>query len=80
MAAAARAAVAAGTGVSLTFPNCFKSPPDFPKGEVMCVNGEGVTQSFEPDEVLAWLVDSGLVPEHESFLPVSHPVSSAAPR
>lgn len=68
MAKAAKDAFFAGTRVSLTFPHCFQPPTNFPRGEMMCSVASGYTMSFEPDEILAFLVDHGVVPESEGVL------------
>lgn len=68
MATAAKQAFSAGTRVSLTFPHCFQPPTGFPRGELLCSNDVGVSFSFEPDEILAFLVDHNLVDESEGVL------------
>jgi hypothetical protein len=73
----AKIAFANGTRLTLTVPHCWRKPQSFPNYEVLSVSELGRNLSFEPDEVLAWLVDNGLVPESEGVLIAP---SSVAPR
>ena len=62
MAKDAAVAIAAGTPMTLVLPSCFKRPPKFPRGELLCVNAEREkVYSFDPIKVLAWLAANNLV-------------------
>ena len=52
----ARAAKAAGRRLVLEFPQCFKRPKGFPRGELLCVNCDGrQVRSFNPDRFIKFL-------------------------
>lgn len=62
MAQEAAAAINAGTAMTLVLPKCFKRPPKFPRGELLCENSDGKNvYRFDPERVLAWLAANGLV-------------------
>lgn len=62
MAKEAAEAVNAGTRMTMVMPKCFKRPPKFPRGELLCENADGRNvYSFDPLRVLAWLAANGIV-------------------
>jgi hypothetical protein len=62
MAKDAAEAISAGTRMTLVLPKCFKPPPKFPRGELLCENHDGRNvYSFDPLRVMAWLVANRLV-------------------
>lgn len=62
MAVEAAAAINAGTRMTLVLPKCFKRPPKFPRGELLCENSRNErVYSFDPVRILAWLTANGFV-------------------
>lgn len=62
IAAEAIAAIAAGTRMTLVKRKAMKAPPRFPRGELLCENGDGSRcYSYDPVRVLAWLRSNGLI-------------------
>ena len=53
----ARAALAAGTNMTLTLPRgAARRLPGFPRGELLCENHDGRNvYSYNPEKVIAWL-------------------------
>ncbi len=64
----AKIAFANGTRLTITVPHCWRKPQSFPNYEVLSVSDLGRNLSFEPDEILAWLVDNMMIPESEGVL------------
>jgi len=57
MAADARAAIAAGTRMSLVHARSLKMPPKWPRGELLCENHDGRNvYSYDPARILALLI------------------------
>lgn len=62
MAAEAIDALKEGTLMTLVLPKCFKRPPKFPRGELICENiGGDRVYRFDPMRLLAWLAANGFV-------------------
>jgi len=57
MAADARAAIAAGTHMTLVRVRGRKMPPKWPRGELLCENHDGRNvYSYDPARILKWLI------------------------
>jgi hypothetical protein len=66
----AKEAFERGGMLSLTVPRCWRPPTGFPKYEVLCENDTGRTVSIDPEALIVFLVDNGLVPASSGILKV----------
>lgn len=48
-------------GVTLVFRRGQKRPQGFPRGELLCETDRGKVYSFDPDRIIRWLENKGLV-------------------
>lgn len=48
-------------GMTLVFPHGSKKPHGFPRGELLCETDTAKVYTINPDKVIKWLTDNGLV-------------------